>query len=63
MKKAKTKIGQDFGIDIEDQLTKMLSDELAKSIDKEILKNLGIWINEGINHKRKRAIEKIRGYK
>ena len=63
MKKTKTKIGQDFGIDIEDQLTKMLSDELAKSIDKEILKNLGIWINEGINHKRKRAIEKIRGYK
>jgi hypothetical protein len=62
MKKPKTEIGQNFGIDIEDQLTKMLSDELAKSIDKEILKNLGIWINEGINHKRKRAIEKIRGY-
>lgn len=63
MKKTKTKISQDFGIDIKYQLKidieyqlKMLR-ELAKSIDKEILKN------EGINHKRKRAIEKIRDYK
>jgi hypothetical protein len=55
-------IEESFGIDIEEQLTKMLSDELAKSIDRDILKNLGVWLNEGINHKRKRAIEKIRGY-
>lgn len=62
MRKSKTEIGKNFGIDIENELTKMLSDELAKSIDKEILKGLGIWLDEGINHKRKKSIEKIRGY-
>lgn len=60
MKKAKTEIGQNFGIDIEDQLTAMLSEELAKSIDKEILRNM--CFEPEINLRRKKAIEKIRGY-
>ena len=29
-----------YGLDIEDELTKILSEELAKEIDKEILKEL-----------------------
>jgi hypothetical protein len=31
-----------YGIDIESELTKVLSEELAKGIDREILKSLGI---------------------
>ena len=33
-------ISDNYGIDIESELTSMLSDELAKSIDAEIMKNL-----------------------
>jgi hypothetical protein len=33
-------ISDHYGIDIESELTSMLSDELSKSIDAEIMKNL-----------------------
>lgn len=51
-------IAKDYGIDIEDQLLKILSDELSKSIDKDIMNSLGI--DNAINETRKRKIEKIR---
>lgn len=37
------KLSEYYGIDIADQLSAMLSDEIAKSIDKEILKSMGIY--------------------
>jgi hypothetical protein len=46
----------EYNIDIVDQLSAMLSEELAKQIDKEILQ--GIY-NLGKNNIRKRKIEKI----
>jgi hypothetical protein len=52
-------IAKDYGIDVEDQLLKILSDELSKSIDKDIMNILGNYINP-INETRKRKIEKIR---
>ena len=39
-KKDVENIGENYGLDIEKELTSMLSDELAKSIDAEIMKNL-----------------------
>ena len=39
-KKDVQNIGEHYGLDIEEELTSMLSDELAKSIDAEIMKNL-----------------------
>lgn len=60
MKKYKVK-----GIEIEDsslspysadELTKMLSEQLAKEIDKEILKSLGVYER---NIRRKNSIQKI----
>jgi hypothetical protein len=46
----------DYGIDIADQLSSMLSEELAKQIDKEILQGIS---NLGKNNIRKRKIENI----
>jgi GGDEF domain-containing protein len=62
MKKVKIKrtdiddIKDSYGIDAADELMKMLSEELAKSIDKEILKGLGL---EDRKSKRKSRINKI----
>lgn len=39
-KKDVENIGEHYGLDIENELASVLSDELAKSIDAEIMKNL-----------------------
>ena len=52
----KNKVSEGFGIDIADQLSAMLSEELAKQIDKEILHGIS---NLGKNNIRKRKIENI----
>jgi hypothetical protein len=46
-----------YGIDIEAQLTSMLSEELAKAIDRKIFKKLGIEIDR--NKRRSKSIKKI----
>lgn len=45
-----------YGLDIEDELTSMLSNELSKEIDKQILRSLGI---ESKKDRRKTSIENI----
>ncbi len=45
-----------YSPDIADELTKMLSEQLAKEIDKEILKSLGFYER---NIRRKNSIQKI----
>jgi hypothetical protein len=50
------KVSQEYSVDIVDQLSAMLSEELAKQIDKEILQ--GIY-DLGKNNIRKRKIENI----
>ena len=47
-----------YGVDIEDELTKVLSEELAKNIDKEILKNV-LGDNYYRNKRRGKSIKKI----
>lgn len=44
-------------LDIEDEFTKMLSEQLAKEIDREILRNLGLEPDR--NKRRKNSIQKI----
>lgn len=56
------KIGVDklsgvYGYDIVDEMTKMLSEELAKEIDKDILRDLGIEPDR--NKRRKNTINNI----
>lgn len=46
-----------YGTDIESELTKILSEELAKSIDRDILMSLGIEPDK--NKRRKNKINKI----
>jgi hypothetical protein len=50
------KLSEHYGIDVADQLSAMLSDEIAKSIDKEILKSMGIYSR---NVRRMNSINKI----
>ena len=50
------KISKEYGINIEDQLSAILSEELATQIDKEILQGIS---NLGKNNIRKRKIENI----
>ena len=50
------KLSSHYSIDVADQLSSMLSDELAKSIDKEILKSMGIYSR---NIRRMNSIDKI----
>lgn len=45
-----------YGRDIEDELSAMLSEQLAKSIDAEILQTLGVL---SIPERRKRSLNKI----
>jgi hypothetical protein len=49
--------GKSYGINVEEQLASMLSNELAKEIDKQIFRSLGIEIDK--NERRKKSIEKI----
>jgi len=46
-----------YGLDIESELTKILSEELTKSIDRDILMSLGIEPDK--NKRRKNKINKI----
>lgn len=59
-KKDVENIGEHYGLDIENELTSMLSDELAKSIDAEIMKNLfgGDKKKDKIN----KILEKIKNF-
>ena len=50
------KLSSNYDLDVADQLSAMLSDELAKSIDKEILKRMGIYSR---NVRRMNSIAKI----
>lgn len=50
-------IGSSYGVDIEDKLTSMLSEELAKEIDKDILRGLGLEPDR--NKRRVNSINKI----
>ena len=45
-----------YGIDVADQLSKLLSEELSREIDKQILAGLGI---EERKYRRKNKINKI----
>lgn len=47
---------EDYTFDAEDELSKLLSDEIAKSIDAEILKNI-MEIDHRVS--RKRRIEEL----
>jgi hypothetical protein len=51
------KLSSHYGLDVADQLSAMLSDEITKSIDKEILKSLGLEPDR--NKRRKNSINKI----
>jgi hypothetical protein len=51
------RLSEHYGLDVVDELSKMLSNEIAKSIDKEILKSLG-WEPDR-NKRRKNSINKI----
>lgn len=51
------RLSSGYGSDIVDEMTKILSDELAKQIDKEILRNLGLEPDR--NKRRKNSIQKI----
>ena len=48
-----------YGMDIVDELSKMFSKELAKEIDKNILRSLGFEPDR--NKRRKNSIKKIYG--
>lgn len=50
------RLSENYGLDVVDELTKILSEQLAKEIDKEILKGLGL---EARNKRRKNSIDKI----
>jgi len=50
------KLSEHYGLDIVNQLESMLSDEIAKSIDMEILKSMGIYSR---NVRRMNSIDKI----
>lgn len=51
------RLSSQYGLDLASELTKILSEELAKEIDKDILRNLGF---EPDRHKRrKNSINKI----
>ena len=54
------KLNSHYGLDIEEQLTKMLTDELTKSIDRDILMSLGLEPDR--NKRRKKSINKIFKY-
>jgi len=52
-------LSKHYGIDVADQLSAMLSNEIAKSIDMEILKSMGIYAR---NVRRMNSINKIFKY-
>jgi len=59
-KKDVQNIGEHYGLDVEKELTSMLSDEIAKSIDAEIMKNL--FGSDKKKDKINRILEKIKKF-
>jgi hypothetical protein len=55
--KTADRLSNQWGVDIADELTKLLSEELAKEIDKEILRGLGLEPEK--NKRRINSINKI----
>jgi hypothetical protein len=51
------KLSDHYGIDVADKLSAMLSNEIAKGIDRDILRSLGLEPNR--NKRRKNSINKI----
>ena len=51
------KLSEHYGIDVVDQLTSMLSAEIAKGIDRDIIRSLGFEPDR--NKRRKNSIDKI----
>ena len=51
------KLSSHYGLDIEEQLTNMLSEQLAREIDRDILRGLGLEPDR--NKRRKVSINKI----
>lgn len=51
------RISSSYGLDIEEQLTKMLSEQIAREIDRDILRGLGLEPDR--NKRRKNSINKI----
>jgi hypothetical protein len=51
------KLSEHYGIDVVDQLSSMLSAEIAKSLDKDILRALGVEPDR--SKRRKNSINKI----
>jgi len=51
------KLSSAYGIDIADQLSAMLSNQIAREIDRDILRNLGFEPDR--NKRRKNSIQKI----
>ena len=49
--------GSSYGLDIEEQLTNMLSEQIAREIDRDILRSLGLEPDR--NKRRKVSINKI----
>ena len=50
------KLSSHYGLAVDEQLSAMLSDEISKGIDKEILKSMGIYSR---NVRRMNSINKI----
>ena len=55
--KTADRLSNQWGVDVADELTKLLSEELAKEIDKEILRGLGLEPEK--NKRRINSINKI----
>jgi hypothetical protein len=51
------KLSSHYGLDVVDELTKMLSEQLAKEIDKDIFRSLGLEPDK--NKRRKNSINKV----
>jgi hypothetical protein len=51
------KLSSHYGLDIEEQLTKMLSEQWTREIDREVLMSLGLEPDR--NKRRKNSINKI----
>lgn len=51
------KLSNHYGLDIEEQLTNMLSEQIAREIDRDILRGLGLEPDR--NKRRKVSINKI----
>ncbi len=55
--KTSDKLSSQYSIDVVDELSKLLSEQIAREIDIEILKSLGIELEK--NKRRKNSIDKI----